>query len=64
MWELLKYKIQKILKFFHQLDWILFNIIKNSKFIIGNSNGIMEAPYYGVSTINIGDRQKMGLDLN
>jgi UDP-N-acetylglucosamine 2-epimerase (hydrolysing) len=32
--------------------------LKNSEFIIGNSSsGIMEAPYYGVTTINIGTRQ-------
>ena len=34
-------------------------LLKNSKVIVGNSSsGIMEAPYYGVSIINIGDRQK------
>ncbi|MAH99347.1 MAG: UDP-N-acetylglucosamine 2-epimerase (hydrolyzing) [Euryarchaeota archaeon] len=34
-------------------------LLKNSSFIIGNSScGIIEAPYYGVPTINIGDRQK------
>ena len=34
-------------------------LLKSSKVIIGNSSsGIMEAPYYGVPTINIGDRQK------
>lgn len=33
-------------------------LLKNSKFIIGNSSsGIMEAPYYGIRTINIGNRQ-------
>ena len=33
-------------------------LLKNSKFIIGNSSsGIMEAPYFGIPTINIGDRQ-------
>jgi len=33
-------------------------LLKNSKFIIGNSSsGIIEAPYYGVTTINIGTRQ-------
>ncbi len=32
--------------------------LKNSKFIIGNSSsGIMEAPYYGTPTINLGNRQ-------
>jgi UDP-N-acetylglucosamine 2-epimerase (hydrolysing) len=34
-------------------------LLKSCKFIIGNSSsGIVEAPYYGVPTINIGDRQK------
>ena len=34
-------------------------ILKNSNFIMGNSSsGIMEAPYYGVPTIDFGSRQK------
>lgn len=34
-------------------------LLKNAKFIIGNSSaGIREAPYYGVPTINIGTRQQ------
>jgi UDP-N-acetylglucosamine 2-epimerase (hydrolysing) len=34
-------------------------LLKNSKFIIGNSStGIAEAPYYGIPTINIGTRQE------
>ena len=34
-------------------------LLKYSKIIIGNSSsGIMEAPYFRVPTINIGDRQK------
>ena len=34
-------------------------LLKNSNFIIGNSSsGIMEAPYYGVPTIDLGTRQK------
>jgi UDP-N-acetylglucosamine 2-epimerase (hydrolysing) len=34
-------------------------LLKNANFIIGNSSaGIREAPYYGISTINIGTRQK------
>lgn len=33
-------------------------LLKNSNFIIGNSStGIVEAPYYGVRTINVGTRQ-------
>lgn len=34
-------------------------LLKNADFIIGNSSaGIREAPYYGISTINIGTRQQ------
>jgi UDP-N-acetylglucosamine 2-epimerase (hydrolysing) len=37
---------------------ILDCIVKNSKFIIGNSSaGVREAPYYNIPTINIGNRQ-------
>jgi|TARA_B110000967_G_C18836427_1_gene536990 UDP-N-acetylglucosamine 2-epimerase (hydrolysing) len=33
-------------------------LLKNSNFIIGNSSsGIVEAPYYGTRTINVGNRQ-------
>ncbi len=33
-------------------------LLKNSKFIIGNSScGIIEAPYYKIPTINVGNRQ-------
>ena len=35
------------------------SLLKNCNFIIGNSSsGIMEAPYYGVPTIDLGSRQK------
>ena len=34
-------------------------LLKNSKFVIGNSSaGIREAPYYGIPIINIGTRQQ------
>ena len=34
-------------------------LLKNSKFIIGNSSSaIIEAPYYNIFSINIGTRQK------
>ena len=34
-------------------------LLKNSKMIVGNSSsGVHEAPFYGVPTINIGNRQK------
>lgn len=40
-------------------------LLKNCKYIIGNSSsGIMEAPYYGVRTINIGNRQKNRANIN
>ncbi len=35
-----------------------YSLLKNAKFIIGNSScGICEAPYLGVPTIDVGDRQ-------
>ena len=41
-----------------RLEYYL-TLLKNSNFIIGNSSsGIMEAPYYGVPTIDLGTRQK------
>lgn len=34
-------------------------LLKNSKFIVGNSSaGIREAPYYGIPVVNIGTRQQ------
>ena len=34
-------------------------LLKNSQFIVGNSSaGIREAPFYGIPTIDIGERQK------
>ena len=40
-------------------------LLKNSNFIIGNSSsGIMEAPYYGVPTIDLGSRQKNRAQIN
>ena len=48
-----KFKIFPSIRFEYYLT-----LLKNSKFIIGNSSsGIMGAPYYGVTTINIGTRQ-------
>lgn len=48
------------IKLFPSLRFEYFLVIlKHAKFIIGNSSaGIMEAPYYGVPTVNIGTRQK------
>ena len=53
-------KIFPSIRFEHYLT-----LLKNSHFIIGNSSsGIIEAPYYGVPTINIGNRQKNRANLS
>lgn len=40
-------------------------LLKNANYIIGNSSsGIMEAPYFGVPTINLGTRQLNRVKLN
>jgi UDP-N-acetylglucosamine 2-epimerase (hydrolysing) len=51
---------QKNIKVFPSVRFEYFlTFLKFSNFIIGNSiSGIMEAPYYGIPCINIGDRQK------
>ena len=52
--KLKNFKILPSLRFEYYLT-----LLKNSSFIIGNSSsGIMEAPYYGVPTIDLGTRQK------
>ncbi len=58
--EIKKLKKNKFFKIIPSLRFEFFlALLKDSSFIIGNSScGIMEAPYYGVATINIGDRQK------
>ena len=58
--EISKYKSYKKFRIFPSIRFEFYlTLLKNSRFIIGNSSsGIIEAPYYGVSTINIGDRQK------
>ena len=64
--ELKKHKSYKKFKIFPSIRFEYYlTLLKNSKFIIGNSSsGIIEAPYYGVSTINLGDRQKNRLKSN
>ncbi len=48
-----KFRIFQSIRFEHYLT-----LLKNSRFVIGNSSsGIMQAPYYGITTINIGTRQ-------
>lgn len=60
MKEIRKLKGSKYFKILPSMRFEYFlSLLKNSKFIIGNSSaGIIEAPYYGVKTINVGDRQK------
>lgn len=54
-----KYRNSDKFKFFRSIPFDEFNVLlKNSKFIIGNSScGLKEAPYYNVPTIDIGERQ-------
>jgi UDP-N-acetylglucosamine 2-epimerase (hydrolysing) len=56
----LKLKTLKQFKIFPSIRFEYFlTLLKNSRFIIGNSSaGVREAPYYGVPTVNIGNRQK------
>ena len=52
--KLENFKILRSMRFEYYLS-----LLKNSNFIIGNSSsGIMEAPYYGIPTIDLGSRQK------
>lgn len=54
------YKKNKNLKFFPSTRFEYYiSLLKNSKFIIGNSSsGVREAPSMGVPSINIGNRQQ------
>ena len=54
-----QYLNNKKFKFFKSIPYDEFKIIlKKSRYIIGNSScGLKEAPYYNVSTIDIGSRQ-------
>ena len=54
-----KLKKDKSFKIFKSMRFEYFlTLLKNSKFIIGNSSaGIKEAPFYGIPAINIGTRQ-------
>ena len=58
--KLKNFKILPSMRFEYYLT-----LLKNSNFIIGNSSsGIMEAPYYGVPTIDFGTRQKNRAKIN
>ena len=53
-------KINRLFRVYKNLDYDFFvNLVKNSKFLIGNSSsGIIESSYLNVPVINLGDRQK------
>ena len=55
-----KLKFNSRFRIFPSLRFEYFlTLLKNAKFIIGNSSaGIREAPYYGIPIINIGTRQQ------
>ena len=57
---LLKKKNYKNLRILSSMRFEYYlTLLKNSNFIIGNSSsGIMEAPYYGIPSIDLGTRQK------
>tara|TARA_B100000575_G_C23132376_1_gene657053 strand:- start:2078 stop:3205 length:1128 start_codon:yes stop_codon:yes gene_type:complete len=53
-------KIMKSMRFEHYLT-----LLENSNFIIGNSSsGVMEAPYFQIPSINVGDRQNNRFGIN
>ena len=54
------FKIIRSMRFEYYLS-----LLKHSNFIVGNSSsGVMEAPYYGVPTIDLGSRQKNRAKIN
>jgi UDP-N-acetylglucosamine 2-epimerase (hydrolysing) len=57
--KILKLKNLKNIKILPSMRFEYYlSLLKNSNFIIGNSSsGIVEAPYYGVPTLNLGNRQ-------
>ena len=57
--EMSRYKNYKKFRIFPSIRFEYYlSLLKNSNFIIGNSSsGIMEAPYYGIPTIDLGNRQ-------
>ena len=52
-------KINRLFRVYKNLDYDFRILVKNSKFLIGNSSsGIIESSYLNVPVINLGDRQK------
>jgi GDP/UDP-N,N'-diacetylbacillosamine 2-epimerase (hydrolysing) len=54
------YKSKPLFNFFKTLPWDFFvNIMRGASALIGNSSmGILEAPFYKLPVVNIGNRQK------
>lgn len=55
-----RYENNNYIRFYKTLPRDVFiNIIRNTKCLVGNSSmGILEAPYYKIPVVNIGNRQK------
>ena len=64
--EILKLKKNKKIKLIPSMRFEFYlSLLKNSNFIVGNSSsGIIEAPYYGVPTLNLGNRQNKRARIN
>ena len=62
--EYKRLKANKKIKIFPSIRFEYFlRLLKESDFIIGNSSaGVREAPFYGIPTINLGDRQNNRAD--
>jgi UDP-N-acetylglucosamine 2-epimerase (hydrolysing) len=63
--KIYKLKKNKNFRIFPSIRFEYFlTLLKNADFIIGNSSsGIMEAPYYGTPTINLGNRQHLRAEI-
>jgi UDP-N-acetylglucosamine 2-epimerase (hydrolysing) len=63
--QILELKNKKNIKILPSMRFEYYlTLLKNAYFIIGNSSsGIVEAPYYGVPCLNLGDRQLRRADL-
>lgn len=55
-----EFKDSKFIKFHKTLPRKIFiNLVRNAKALVGNSSmGILEAPFYGLPVVNVGNRQK------
>lgn len=57
---LASYEGKTFIKFYRNLDRDIFvNVMRNAKALVGNSSmGILEAPFYKLPVVNVGNRQK------